>query len=316
MTRTVVVALGGNAFISDDRHQSVPDQYRAAERACSKLVPLLRDRSLRVVVTHGNGPQVGFILRRSEIAASEMHQVPLDSCVADTQGALGYQLERALRNDLKRAGIDRSAAALVTLALVDRDDPAFRSPTKPIGSFLTREQAEEHRQKDGWDVVEDAGRGWRRVVASPAPREILEIGAVKALLDAGFVVIAAGGGGIAVVEEPGGQLTGASAVIDKDLASSLLARQLGAELLVVATGVEKVFLDWGKPAQRAVDALTAAEARRYMAEGHFKPGSMLPKVQAAVEFVEGGGERAVAVITDAEHLAEALAGQAGTRIHR
>lgn len=312
MTKTVVVALGGNSFIADETRQSVPDQYRAAERACGEIVPLLRDPGLRLVVTHGNGPQVGFILRRSELAAPTLHQVPLDSCVADTQGALGYQLELALRNALRRNGLARSPAALVTLVLVDRDDPAFRNPTKPIGSFLSKERAEEHRQKDGWDVVEDAGRGWRRVVASPTPKAVLDIDAVKTLLDAGFVVVAAGGGGIAVVEEPTGDISGASAVVDKDLASSLLARQLDAEVLVITTGVEKVCLDFGTPKQRTLDTITVADAKRYMAEGHFKPGSMLPKVQAVVEFLEGGGREAI--ITDPEHLAAAIAGHGGTRV--
>ncbi len=312
MTKTVVVALGGNSFISDETHQSVPDQYRAAERACAQMVPLLHDPDLRLVVTHGNGPQVGFILLRSEIAAPALHQVPLDSCVADTQGALGYQLERALRNELRRPGLARSPAAVVTLVLVDRDDPAFRNPTKPIGSFLSKERAEERRVKDGWDVVEDAGRGWRRVVASPVPKGIVDLDAVKCLLDAGFVVIAAGGGGIAVVEESNGDLTGASAVVDKDLASSLLAKQLGAEVLVISTVVEKVCLDFGKPTQRALDAMTVADAKRYMAEGHFKPGSMLPKVEAVVAFLEGGGKQAI--ITDPEHLVDALAGKTGTHV--
>jgi len=314
MKKTVVVALGGNSFISDETHQSVEDQYCAAERACSHIVPLLRDPEVRLVLTHGNGPQVGFILRRSEIAAKEMHQVPLDSCVADTQGALGYQLERALRNELRRCGLKRAPAAVVTLVLVDHKDGAFKKPTKPIGEFMTRERAEEHRVKDGWDVVEDAGRGWRRVVASPVPKAILDLDAVRTLLDAGFVVIAAGGGGIAVVEEPNGAVTGTSAVVDKDLASSLLARQLGAGTLVITTGVDKVSLDFGKPTQRALDTMTVAEAKRYIAEGHFKPGSMLPKVQAIVEFLEGGGEQAF--ITDPVHLASALAGRAGTRMTR
>ena len=314
MKKIVVVALGGNSFIADETHQSVPDQYSAAERACGHIVPLLQDPDLRLVVTHGNGPQVGFILRRSELAAPTLHQVPLDSCVADTQGALGYQLERALRNEFKRRGLARSPAAVVTLVLVDRDDPAFRNPTKPIGSFLTREKAEEHRAKDGWDVVEDAGRGWRRVVASPQPKAILNLDAVKSLLDAGFVVIAAGGGGIAVIEDEAGDIAGASAVVDKDLASSLLARQLGAETLIITTGVEKVCLDYGKPAQRTCDTMTVAEAKRYMAEGHFPPGSMLPKVQAVVDFLEGGGKEAI--ITDPAHLAAAMAGRGGTRITR
>ena len=312
MKKTVIVALGGNLFISDETHQSVPDQYRAAERACGHIVPLLRDPDLRLVVTHGNGPQVGFILLRSELAAPAMHQVPLDSCVADTQGALGYQLERALRNELRRHRLARSPAAVVTLVLVDRDDPAFRHPTKPIGAFLSKERAEEHRQKDGWDVAEDAGRGWRRVVASPAPKAILDLDAVRSLLDAGFVVVAAGGGGIAVIEEPNGDIYGASAVVDKDLASSLLARQLNADVLVITTHVEKAYLNYGKPGQKAIDVMTVTEAKRYIAEGHFEPGSMLPKVRAVVEFLEGGGKQAV--ITDPENIAAALEGRGGTHV--
>jgi carbamate kinase len=312
MKKTVIVALGGNLFVSDETHQSVPDQYRAAERACGHIVPLLRDPDLRLVVTHGNGPQVGFILRRSEIAAPELHQVPLDACVADTQGALGYQLERALRNELRRHRLARSPAAVVTLVLVDRDDPAFRHPTKPIGAFLSKERAEEHRQKDGWDVAEDAGRGWRRVVASPTPKAILDLDAVRSLLDAGFVVVAAGGGGIAVIEDPNGDIYGASAVVDKDLASSLLARQLNADVLVITTHVEKVYLDYGKPGQKAIDVMTVTEAKRYIAEGQFEPGSMLPKVQAVIEFLEGGGKQAV--ITDPENIAAALEGRGGTHV--
>jgi carbamate kinase len=314
MPKTVVVALGGNTFIADATHQSVPDQYAAAERACGHLLPLLRDPQVRLVVTHGNGPQVGFILLRSEIAAAMLHQVPLDSCVADTQGALGYQLERALRNEFRRHGLSRAPAAVVTLVLVDRDDPAFRHPTKPIGAFLTAEKAEERRRDNGWDVVEDAGRGWRRVVASPAPRAILGLDAVRALLDAGFVVIAAGGGGIAVVEDQTGDITGASAVIDKDLASSLLAHQLGAETFVITTNVEKVLIDFGRPDQKPVDVMTVAEAKRYMIAGHFKAGSMQPKVEAVIQFLEGGGQEAI--IADPEHLEAALAGRGGTRFVR
>ena len=312
MKKTVVVALGGNSFISDETHQSVPDQYLAAERASTHIVPLLRDPDLRLVVTHGNGPQVGFILRRSELATPAMHQVPLDSCVADTQGALGYQLARALRNELRHHRLARSPAAVVTLVLVDRDDPAFRHPSEPIGAFLSKERAEEHRQKDGWEVAEDAGRGWRRVVASPAPKAILDLDAVRSLLDAGFVVVAAGGGGIAVIEDPSGDISGATAVVDKDLTSSLLARQLGAEVLVITTGVEKVYLGYGTPGQKALDAITLAEAKRYVAQGHFKPGSMLPKVEAIIAFLEGGGRQAI--ITDSEHVAAALEGRGGTRI--
>ncbi|HVO20134.1 MAG TPA: carbamate kinase [Anaeromyxobacter sp.] len=312
MPRTVVVAIGGNSLITDARHQTVPDQYHAVEQTCDHLTAVLRDKDIRLVITHGNGPQVGFILQRSEIASSTLHQVPLDSCVADTQGALGYQLQRALHNAFRKAGIRRQAVAVVTQVLVDANDPAFRRPSKPIGSFLTQEKAEEHRQKDGWEVVEDAGRGWRRVVSSPKPVDILEVEAVRTLLDAGFVVIAAGGGGIAVVDEGGGQLGGAAAVVDKDLASSLLARRLAADLLVVSTAVERVCLDYGKPTQRALETMTVAEARRYATEGHFQPGSMLPKVEALVSFLEGGGKEGL--ITDPAHLAAALEGRAGTRV--
>ena len=301
-----------NSLILDGAHHSVPDQYRAAEQTCVHIAAMLKETDVRLVVTHGNGPQVGFILRRSDLAAPSMHQVPLDSCVADTQGAIGYHLQRALRNEFRRQGVDRRSAALVTQVLVDEDDPAFLKPDKPIGAFMSKERAERHRVEDGWDVVEDAGRGWRRVVASPVPRVILELAAVKCLLDAGFVVVAAGGGGIAVVEDSNGTVTGASAVIDKDLASSLLARHLGADILVISTAVEKVCLDHGKPTQRALDSMSLAEAKRYMAEGHFKPGSMLPKIQAVVDFLEGGGE--MAIITDPEHLGAALKGQGGTRI--
>lgn len=314
MKRTIVVAIGGNSLITDRSHQTVPDQYHAIEATCGHLTALLQERDVRLVITHGNGPQVGFILQRSELASATLHQVPLDSCVADTQGAIGYQIQRALRNAFDKVGLARQAVTVVTQALVDAHDPAFQHPAKPIGSFLTKERAEEHAVKDGWVVAEDAGRGWRRVVSSPEPKAILELDAVNALLDAGFVVIAAGGGGIAVVRDEHGELDGATAVVDKDLASSLLARELRAEQLFISTAVEKVCLDFGTPAQRAIDAMTAAEARRYIAEGHFRPGSMLPKVEALVTFVEAGGREGV--ITDLVHLDDALAGHGGTRVRR
>ncbi len=312
MTRTAVIAIGGNSLITDKQHQGVPDQYRACVETCRHLAPLVRDPDLRLVITHGNGPQVGFILRRSELASSELHPVPLDSCVADTQGALGFHIQLALLNEFRRLGIQKTAATVVTMCLVDKSDPAFQKPNKPIGSFLTKEQAEHHRTVDGWDVVEDSGRGWRRVVASPVPIAILELGAVKSLLDAGFVVVAAGGGGIAVVENYRGDITGAEAVIDKDHASSLMARQLGAEIFVVSTAVEKVCLSFGTPQQKAIDRMTVADARRYVAEGHFQPGSMLPKIEAVIAFLEGGGREAI--ITDPAHVGLALAGNAGTHI--
>jgi len=312
MPKTIVVAIGGNSLISDEAHQSVPDQYRAVEETSRHLSAMLQEGDLRLVITHGNGPQVGFILRRSELASGALHAVPLDSCVADTQGALGYQLQCALHNAFGQIGLRRQAVAVVTQVLVDARDPAFQKPNKPIGSFMSREKAEEHRVREGWDVVEDAGRGWRRVVSSPRPKAIIEIEAVKTLLDAGFVVIAAGGGGIAVVEDGQGALAGAAAVVDKDLASSLLARQLGADLLVISTAVEQACLDYGKPTQRALARMTVAEAKRYIAEGHFKPGSMLPKVEALVQFLEAGGQEGL--ITDPPHLLPALKGLTGTRL--
>ncbi len=311
-SRTIVLAMGGNSLITDKEHQKVPDQYRACSETCRHVAPLLRDPELRLVVTHGNGPQVGYILRRSELASKELHMVPLDSCVADTQGALGYHIQLALHNAFRRIGLSKAAATVVTLCEVDRDDPAFARPDKPIGSFLTREEAELRRAADGWDVAEDAGRGWRRVVASPIPKRILELDAVRSLLDAGFVVVAAGGGGIAVVENGAGELAGAAAVIDKDHASSLLARELGAELLVISTAVEKVATGFGTPAQKEIDTMTVADARRWAAEGHFKPGSMLPKIEAAIAFLEGGGKEAI--ITDPPHLGLALAGRTGTHV--
>ena len=314
MAKTVVIAIGGNSLIADNGHQSVSDQYAAAAQTCVHIASMLQDEELRLVVTHGNGPQVGFILRRSELAAAELHMVPMDSCVADTQGALGYHLQRAMRNEFRRRDVHRTPVTVVTQVQVDPSDPALLNPNKPIGSFMSAEQAEAHRIQDGWALVEDSGRGWRRVVASPKPKRILELEAVKSLLDAGFVVVAGGGGGIAVVEDAQGDLTGVAAVIDKDLASSLLARELKAELLIISTAVEKVCLNFGKPDQRSLATMTLAEAKQYITEGHFKPGSMLPKIQAVVDFLEGGGKEAL--ITDPEHLAAALKGEAGTRVTR
>jgi carbamate kinase len=313
MSKTVVIAIGGNSLISDNDHTTVSDQYGAAAETCAHIANMLEAEKVRLVVTHGNGPQVGFILRRSELAAPELHMVPLDSCVADTQGALGYHLQCALYNEFKRRSMARVAATVVTQVLVDGRDPAFQKPNKPIGSFMSADQAQIHREKDGWDLVEDSGRGWRRVVASPVPQRVLELDVIKSLLDAGIVVVACGGGGIAVVEDSSGNISGAAAVIDKDLASSLLARQLGADLLVISTAVEKVCLDFGKPTQRSLDYMSLAEAKRYIGEGHFKPGSMLPKIQAVVDFLENGGKEAI--ITDPAHLGAALANHGGTHVH-
>jgi len=259
------------------------------------------------------GPQVGFILRRSEISAKVegMHEVTLDVCGADTQGAIGYALQQNLQNELRRRGIRKPVATVVTQVLVDREDPAFKNPTKPIGGFMDEQEAK-HREKDmGWNIVEDAGRGWRRVVASPLPREIVEIEAIKAWIAAGVIVISTGGGGIPVIRNAKDDLEGVAAVIDKDFGSSLLANNVGADLFVISTAVEKAALNFGKPEQRWLDRMTLAEAKTYLSEGtHFAKGSMAPKVQAVIRFLEAGGKRAL--ITNPENIGRALRGETGT----
>jgi carbamate kinase len=311
MGRRSVVAIGGNSLVKDKQHQSVPDQYAAVVETCTHITGMVA-QGWDVVVTHGNGPQVGFILRRSELSAHELHSVPLDSCGADTQGAIGYMIQKALYNEFRKRGMARQAATVVTQVLVDRNDPAFEHPSKPIGSFMDKEPALQHRDKDGWVVVEDAGRGWRRVVASPIPKRVVERDAIDALINRGFVVIAVGGGGIPVVEDESGNLLGSEAVIDKDYASSLLANSINADLLLISTAVEKVALNYGKPNQAWLDKMTLAEARKYLAEGHFHKGSMGPKIQASIWFLERGGTEAL--ITNPENIERALVGSTGTRI--
>ncbi|MBI5955617.1 MAG: carbamate kinase [Chloroflexi bacterium] len=311
--RVAVVAVGGNSLIKDPKHQSVPDQYQAAVETCTHIAGMI-EQGWDVVVTHGNGPQVGFILRRSELSAHELHTVPLDSCGADTQGAIGYMLQKALYNEFKKRGIQKQSVTVVTQVLVDKDDPSFKNPSKPIGSFMSKDLALEHREQDGWDVVEDAGRGWRRVVPSPIPQRIVERDAIKELIDAGFTVVAVGGGGIPVVEDEHGMLEGAEAVIDKDYASSLLANAIDADLFLISTAVEKVALNFGKPNQVWLDHLTLAQAKKYLAEGHFAKGSMGPKIQAIIWYLERGGKEAL--ITNPENIERALKGDTGTRITR
>jgi carbamate kinase len=310
--RRAVVAIGGNSLIKDRYHQTVRDQYIAAGETCWHIAAMIRD-GWDVAITHGNGPQVGFILRRSELAAHELHEVPLDACGADTQGAIGYALQQNLHNDFARLGMDKRAVTVVTQVEVAADDPAFQHPSKPIGSYLDQAEATRRREREGWHVVEDAGRGWRRVVASPVPVRIVEDVAIRSLIDAGFVVISTGGGGIPVVADADGNLQGVAAVIDKDLAGALLATTIGAELFVISTAVEKVALNFGKPNQEWIDRMTRSEAEAYLAEGtHFATGSMGPKIQAVIGFLDRGGTEAV--ITDPENVERALAGATGTRI--
>jgi len=311
MAQLAVVAVGGNSLIKDKDHQTIPDQYAAGAESMAHIAGMIQ-AGWDVVVTHGNGPQVGFILRRAELALHELHPVPLDYCGADTQGAIGYMFQRALHNEFRRRGMRKAAATVVTQVLVDRNDPAFQNPSKPIGSFMDEATAAEHRTRDGWAVVEDAGRGWRRVVASPIPKRIIEQDAIRSLIQAGFVVISTGGGGIPVVEDEQGDLVGVEAVIDKDFAGSLLASSLRADLFLISTAVEKVALNYNQPNQRWLDRLTLAEARRYLAEGHFARGSMGPKIEAIIKFLEQGGREAL--ITNPENLERALRGETGTHI--
>ena len=310
----VVIAIGGNSLIPDADHKSVQDQYIAAAETDDHIASLV-EQGWDVAISHGNGPQVGFILRRSELASSELHEIPLDYCGADTQGAIGYMLQQNLVNDFRQRGIQKSVATVVTQVEVDVNDPAFKSPSKPIGSFMEEEEAMRRRDNEGWDIKEDAGRGWRRVVASPGPKRIVELDVIRQLLDAGVVTIAVGGGGIPVVTNESGDLEGIAAVIDKDLASALLASQVDADLLLISTAVEQVALHFGTPDQRWVDKFTLAEVKQYLEEGgHFAEGSMAPKMRAVVQFLEAGGKEAL--ITNPQNIERAMAGETGTRIVR
>jgi carbamate kinase len=310
--RIAVIAIGGNSLIKDKNHRSVEDQYQAAGETAYHIARMIQS-GWEVAVGHGNGPQVGFILRRSELASHELHEVPLDVCGADTQGAIGYALQQNLYNHFLNMGIHKPVATVVTQVEVDRNDPAFQNPSKPIGSFMDEAEAMRRKREESWDVVEDAGRGWRRVVPSPLPKRVVELDAVKKLVEAGMVVITVGGGGIPVVADEGGYLKGIAAVIDKDFASGLLANSIDADLFLISTAVEKVALNFGTPDQTWVDHMTLSQAKRYLEEGvHFKKGSMAPKMQAVIWFLENGGKEAI--ITNPENIERALAGETGTRI--
>lgn len=311
MKNLMVIAIGGNSLITDAQHMTVYDQYKAAGETSEHIAAVVQE-GFRVVVTHGNGPQVGFILLRSEMARQVLHEVPLDSCGADTQGAIGYQIAQNLDNGLLRRGIDKQVVALVTQVVVDGSDPGFHEPSKPIGPFYSEEAARSHREAEGWMMIEDAGRGWRRVVASPEPLEIIEEPAIRYLLERDVIVVAAGGGGIPVIRAEDGCLQGVAAVIDKDLTSCLLAKNLGAEKLVMSTAVDRVAINFGKPDQRDIDRMSVAQARQYIAEGHFAPGSMRPKIRSAIDFLEHGGREVI--ITQPHLLEEAIHGRTGTHI--
>jgi carbamate kinase len=308
----IVAAIGGNALKADDGVGAPSEWFEALARALPPLLDLVADGH-QLVLTHGNGPQVGEEMLRMEISKPVMPALTLDLCVAETEGSLGYAIQQVLGNLLRKRGAPARVAAVITQVVVDAGDPAFSHPTKPIGSFYTKAQAQRLARDHGWSVVEDAGRGWRRVVPSPRPVRVIEAPLIRALVECGMIPIGAGGGGIPVVETPDG-VRGVEAVIEKDLATAVLARDLGAQRVFFLTGVDRVAVGWGTPAQRFVDRLSLDEARRLLAAGEFPPGSMGPKVEAAVEFVAHGG--ASAVITSLDRLAEAAAGRAGTWISR
>ncbi len=310
-TKRVLIAIGGNALVKDPK-TPVIEQLRAAGETSHHVAAVVKDGH-DVIITHGNGPQVGFSLLRSELARAQVHEVPLQGCVAETQGTIGYHIAQTLDNELHLAGTDRDVAAIVTRVVVDEDDPAFKRPTKPIGPFMTEGEARLHELDNGWTVKEDAGRGWRRIVATPQPQGIRELSANKARVAPGLIVVAVGGGGIPVARQTEtDRLRGLHAVIDKDLSSCLLAKELGVELFVLTTGVDQVSLDYGKPYERKLADLTATDAKRYLDEGHFPEGSMRPKIEAALDFVNAtGGE---VVITSPRLIYAGVRGAAGTRI--
>jgi carbamate kinase len=312
--KIAVIAIGGNSLIKSENDVSVEAQYQAAKETCEHVADLI-EQGWEVAIGHGNGPQVGYILRRSEIAAriEGMHEVPLDVCGADSQGAIGYALQQNMQNILYQRGIRKKVVTVITQTLVDREDPAFQKPSKPIGSFMNETEARRREQEQGWTVVEDAGRGWRRVVASPLPKEIVELETVETLLERGIVTITVGGGGIPVIDPGDGNYRGIAAVVDKDYASSLLAQALNAELFIISTAVEKVAINFGKPNQQWLDKITLSQAKQYLAEGtHFAKGSMAPKIQAVIRYLENGGKQAL--VTNPENIGRALNGETGTWI--
>ncbi|MEZ4511973.1 MAG: carbamate kinase [Chloroflexota bacterium] len=313
MSRLALVAIGGNSLITDPKNPDIPHQWDAVRETCRHLADMV-EQGWRLVITHGNGPQVGYILRRNELAAHEVHTTPLDLIVADTQGAIGYMLQQALRNELFSRGIRKPIVTLVTQVLVDKEDPAFQNPSKPIGSFMSHAEAQTF-EKQGWQVMEDAGRGWRRVVASPEPLRIIEEDAILQLLNSGAIVIAVGGGGIPVVHNQHGELRelgGVYAVIDKDRASAVLASSLWADLFLISTGVEQVAINFNTPQQENLNRVTAIQLANYLKEGHFAPGSMKPKVEAVLSFLQKTGKSAL--ITNPTNIAAALRSEAGTWI--
>jgi carbamate kinase len=310
---SILVALGGNAISREGEEGNIVQQFQHTEETMREIVRTVYGRYDRIIVTHGNGPQIGNIVQRSELAAATVFPLPLDTCVSDSEGGMGYMIQQVLGNVLRESGVPPHVVCIVTQVVVGIDDPLWQNPTKFIGRFYSKDEADILMAERGWRMREDANRGWRRVVPSPTPQEVVEAEAVSALLDRGIIVIAVGGGGIPVVRDGNGRLHGAEAVIDKDLASSLLCRTLGIGTFVILTGVEKVALDYGKPTQRHLDEMTVEEAEVHLRGGQFPPGSMGPKIQAAIDYLRGGGKRVI--ITSPGKLGDALEGKTGTVVH-
>ena len=310
-SRFAILAIGGNSLIKDKNHVALSWQYEAVKETSKYIADLIAE-GLSIVITHGNGPQVGFIYRRGELARRELPLIPLDICGADTQGAIGYMIQKALLNEFRKRGIAKKVTTVVTQTIVERNDPSFEHPSKPIGSFMSEKEALTNREEFGWVVMEDAGRGFRRVVPSPTPREIVELDVIRLLVERGYVVVSTGGGGIPVILNDQGDLEGVEAVIDKDLGSSLLARSLGTDIFIISTAIDAVYLNFGMGNQKPINHATVSEIKQYLAEGHFKPGSMKPKIEAIIQFLEGGGK--TAIITPTENLLKSVRGECGTTI--
>ena len=310
MGKPILIAIGGNSLIRVGQSGSVKEQMENANTTCKHLAKLV-EQGHDIVITHGNGPQVGAQLIRSELASNQVYQLPLDSCDASTQGEMGYLLQNAMRSALHELGINKTVITILTQVVVDENDTAFVNPSKPIGPFYSKEIAEKRKEELGWKIIEDAARGYRRVVPSPYPLQIVELDAIKHCLSHGFIVIAVGGGGIPVINNAG-VYHGVEAVIDKDRASSLLANKLELDKFIISTDTDKVYLNFKKPNQLALDSISLDQANKYMTENHFLAGSMGPKVEAAIDFLSKGGTEVI--ITRPELISEAVSGKTGTHI--
>jgi len=310
--KKILIALGGNAILRHKEKGTAEEQFENIKRTCRHMVRILKD-GYRIAITHGNGPQVGDILLRNERCKDILPPMPLDVCGAESQGMIGYMLQQSMRNEMHKAGLEFPVVTLVTQVVVDKNDIAFKKPTKPIGPFYTALEAERLRREKNWTVVDDGMRGYRRVVPSPQPKAIVEKDSIKTLFETGTVVIASGGGGVPLIAREDGSLEGVEAVVDKDLTAELFAKEIGAEILLMLTDVRKVAINFGRPDQKDLDDITVGEAAKYLAEGQFPLGSMGPKIEAAMRFIKGGGEKAI--VTSLESARQALAGKAGTLIH-